>query len=224
MPKLTTNVRLNSNLQYEYRVYQRDSRGRFMGSKKFVVSSFSQVRQLETKVRTAKTVKQFESRAKYTLGDKSYQKKVNGFNQLMDNVYSNGSSDKYDAMFMWLMRKLGLDGLDSYYDAYPEELDKMYKTGSPPYATAERGDENIIETRQERQSKVRTQNTERIKEMIRNAGYTEEMIRQDMIRIYREDNPQLSTEQQDKALQNFNLPYINYLKNHWFISYEEMGE
>lgn len=223
MPKLTTNVRLNSNLQYEYRVYQRDSRGRFMGSKKFVVSSFSQVRQLETKVRTAKTVKQFESRAKYTLGDKSYQKKVNGFNQLMDNVYSNGSSDKYDAMFMWLMRKLGLDGLDSYYDAYPEELDKMYKTGSP-MTTSERGDENIIETRQEKQSRVRTQNTERIKEMIRNAGYTEEMIRQDMIRIYREDNPNLSYEQQNKALQNLNLPYINYLKNHWFISYEEMGE
>ena len=223
MPKLTTNVKLNSNLQYEYRVYQRDNKGRFMGSKKFVVSSFSQVRQLETKVRTAKTVKQFESRAKYTLGEKSYQKKVNGFNQLMDNVYSNGASDKYDAMFMWLMRKLGLDGLDSYYDAYPEELDKMYKTGSP-MSTSERGDENIIETRQERQSRVRTQNTERIKEMIRNAGYTEEMIRQDMIRIYREDNPQLSYEQQNKALQNFNLPYVNYLKNHWFISYEEMGE
>lgn len=223
MPKLTTNVRLNSNLQYEYRVYQRDNKGRFMRSKKFVVSSFSQVRQLETKVRTAKTVKQFESRAKYTLGEKSYQKKVNGFNQLMDNVYTNGASDKYDAMFMWLMRKLGLDGLDSYYDAYPEELDKMYKTGSP-MSTSERGDENIIETRQERQSRVRTQNTERIKEMIRNAGYTEEMIRQDMIRIYREDNPQLSYEQQNKALQNFNLPYVNYLKNHWFISYEEMGE
>lgn len=223
MPKLTTNVKLNANLQYEYKVYQRDSKGRFMGSKKFVVSSFSQVRQLETKVRTAKTVKQFESRAKYTLGEKSYQKKVNGFNQLMDNVYSNGASDKYDAMFMWLMRKLGLDGLDSYYDAYPEELDKMYKTGSP-MSTSERGDENIIESRQERQSRVRTQNTERIKEMIRNAGYTEEMIRQVMIRIYREDNPQLSYEQQNKALQNFNLPYVNYLKNHWFISYEEMGE
>lgn len=223
MPKLTSNVKLNANLQYEYKVYQRDNKGRFMGNKKFIVSSFSQVRQLETKVRTAKTVKQFESRAKYTLGEKSYQKKVNGFNQLMDNVYSNGASDKYDAMFMWLMRKLGLDGLDSYYDAYPEELDKMYKTGSP-MSTSERGDENIIETRQERQSRVRTQNTERIKEMIRNAGYTEEMIRQDMIRIYREDNPQLSYEQQNKALQNFNLPYVNYLKNHWFISYEEMGE
>ena len=222
MPKLTTSVRLNANLQYEYRVIQRNEKGQIQGWKKFILSENTQVRQLQTKVKTVKSISQFESRAKYTLGEKSYQKKVNGFNQLMDNVYIGGSSNKYDAMFMWLMRKLGPDGLDNLYQAYPEDVDKAYR----PYEKSnddERGDKNIIETRQERQTRTRKQNKENILKLIADAGYSEEYIRQDMIRIFIEDNPQLTEEQIQKKLSNPNMPYINYLEKHFFLSFEDMG-
>lgn len=221
MVKITTSTYLTSNLEIKTIVRARDEHGRFIkgeSPKTVKTASFDVARVVNKKAQTSTSIKQFQSRIRYVIGDKSQEKINRGYEQILDTVIDSGIGDKDKAKFFLVMDKLGPSGFDDLYNKYPEYIDSMYD-----YYRVEKDDEiKFISNRKQKMHRM-LNGTSKVKGFFNRVGFSDNEIEKELTDIAMSDFRKKYPNPTDKQIDQFkhqlnrnpNFIYSNYLDNHY---------
>lgn len=214
--------------QYKVFIRERDEKGHIKSSVNRTVSSWQEVEKIRNSAKTSSNISQFRKRSG------KYNQILNSYLTLGDNVISasGGIPDKYKAMFMWVMNKIGPNGLNKLYKKDKMLISDGYKSGSPgarfrdssqkdqeDYSNddfktnAEKWDEkfNDLLPGQEFDKFRRAEGTQWIKNFIRLSGYSEEEILQELEASKQQDIENGMTHGKASS-------YYYYIENHNFMT------
>lgn len=221
MAKLTTSTYLTANLEVKTIVRARDEHGRFIKGetpKVIKTASFDVARVVSKKAQSATSIKQFQSRIRYVIGDKSQEKIRHGYEQIIDTVIDSGIGDKDKAKFFLVMSELGPNGFDDLYNKYPEYIDNLYE-----YYKVEKDDEiTFISNRKQKMHRL-LNGSAKNSGFFSRAGYSDKMVEDKLRDIaykdFRVNNPNPTDKQVElfkkQMVRNPNFIYDNYLRNHY---------
>lgn len=230
MAKVTTSTYLTANLELKTVARVRDEKGRFIkgeSPKTYKPKSLDVARILEKKAQSSTSIKQFQSKIRYTLGEKSDDMIKKGYHQLLDNVVDSGIGDKDLAKFFLVMNDLGPYGLDDFYDKYSNFLDNMYD-----YYNVHKDDEiTFIGNRKQKMQRVLNGEKD-VSGFFSRAGYTDKELEDRLTKIAYDDFKRENPDYTDDMLINFqseinNDPdfiYRNYLNNHYNDVYNKVSD
>ena len=228
MAKVTTSTYLTANLELKTVARVRDEKGRFIkgeSPKIYKPQSRDIARISDKKAQSSTSIKQFQSKIRYTLGDKSNQMIEKGYAQLLDNVVDSGIGDKDLSKFFLVMDDLGPSGLDDLYEKYPDFIDNMYD-----YYKVEKDDEiTFISNRKQKMHRILNGN-KKTHGFLERAGYTDKELEDRLTKIAYDDFKRENPDYTDDMLINFqtqinndkNFIYRNYLNNHYNDVYDKV--
>ena len=229
MSRLTVSTKLNANLEVITTVRERDEKGRFTGKKaQFNLSSvkgFESARQLESKARHSENISKLQFKIRNVLSNNTDAKKY-GYRQLVENMLSKGSlGDKDQARFMFVMEKIGPEGIDQFYKNNSEFFDDMMEFYNYSFDTQIMNNKQKFRkflygfTKEDATGKKRD-----IKGFFESVGWTGDEIDKELTKMFASDNSDLTTKQFQKKISNSNAIYKNYIDKHYYDVFEPVKD
>lgn len=219
MTKITMSGKVHikkGEVTYHARVYERDSKGRFISTKVLKITSDKYAKfkyaAIKTAVDKSTSYNQALGRIKSDLErTTSFDKKMNGFFTFRDKMHDMmlGSGDVERAKMFFLMNKMGPEKFNEFYMQYQDDVKSIY----------ENSDKNIAKSREIRDLETTNQ------KISKRAKEAERMVKkmQDYLGLDDEDikNALEEIKMKDKGVEGYKKGRNPYA--HYYIYHAKLG-